>query len=425
MLSKKKSRTAKLIFILTAFLNLYVNGSEITECSARSHQSNNYACILVLKNIKDIPRCSVVAQIVDDHSSDNVDLKIENLCEDKFVRTYIEDKAKFGTINLKIDYDNKTYEKKYTITDEEKSNENLRIKMDMAIGKNIKLCFDFWILEVNYKSKHEEISFSTSNPCSKKLCLILGHRGSGENTDNENTIDGFKTALEKKYDGVELDVQLTSSSEPVVYHDFKIKESDIRSSDKPKKKRLSGMTHEEFLKYCGNDENTDEKNFTTFSNVLKNYEKTKWIVVEVKYDIDKKNNSIIKEKINIEKMFTDIFSLLVQSERKQIIVASFHPYVLLLAKTKFPKFNVFHLTENESYVSHPSNDKTVKNAIKMCKDIGLDGLICEYDENVENANDTLLNERFKIMYYNVKSSNLERVKESFKDTAAVVGFIVD
>ncbi|KAH8265597.1 hypothetical protein KR038_011339 [Drosophila bunnanda] len=59
-----------------------------------------------------------------------------------------------------------------------------------------------------------------------RLCMDIGHRGSGKTYRNgddlfrENTIYGFKQAALANADMVELDVQLTQDAQVVVYHDY-------------------------------------------------------------------------------------------------------------------------------------------------------------------------------------------------------------
>jgi glycerophosphoryl diester phosphodiesterase len=54
--------------------------------------------------------------------------------------------------------------------------------------------------------------------------LILGHRGA-KNHAPENTLAAFKIALELGADGFELDTQLTSDGQVVVYHDIRVDRS--------------------------------------------------------------------------------------------------------------------------------------------------------------------------------------------------------
>lgn len=50
--------------------------------------------------------------------------------------------------------------------------------------------------------------------------IVLGHRGGrGPGWPAENSLEAFERALEEGADGVELDVRLCASGEPVVFHD--------------------------------------------------------------------------------------------------------------------------------------------------------------------------------------------------------------
>jgi glycerophosphoryl diester phosphodiesterase len=50
--------------------------------------------------------------------------------------------------------------------------------------------------------------------------LILGHRGGrGEGWPAESSLEAFQRAKDERADGVELDVRLCASGEPVLVHD--------------------------------------------------------------------------------------------------------------------------------------------------------------------------------------------------------------
>ena len=55
-----------------------------------------------------------------------------------------------------------------------------------------------------------------------KLPLIIGHRGA-KGIAPENSLSGFKKAIELGIDGVELDVHLTKDGKLVVIHDVDLK----------------------------------------------------------------------------------------------------------------------------------------------------------------------------------------------------------
>uniref|UniRef100_A0A8H7N2E6 GP-PDE domain-containing protein n=1 Tax=Bionectria ochroleuca TaxID=29856 RepID=A0A8H7N2E6_BIOOC len=80
----------------------------------------------------------------------------------------------------------------------------------------------------------------------EKSSRLGGHRGNGQNTRSgslqigENTIKSFLTAVKLGADVVELDVQLTKDSVPVIYHDFLVAE---KGSDAP----MHTLTYKQFI----------------------------------------------------------------------------------------------------------------------------------------------------------------------------------
>lgn len=62
--------------------------------------------------------------------------------------------------------------------------------------------------------------------------IIVGHRGTGRdrrsNPWTENTLASFRRALDDGADMIELDVQMTSDGELVVYHDPRVKQRHLR-----------------------------------------------------------------------------------------------------------------------------------------------------------------------------------------------------
>ena len=55
-----------------------------------------------------------------------------------------------------------------------------------------------------------------------KLPLIIGHRGA-KGIAPENSLSGFKKAVELGTDAVELDVHLSKDNQLVVFHDMDLK----------------------------------------------------------------------------------------------------------------------------------------------------------------------------------------------------------
>lgn len=59
--------------------------------------------------------------------------------------------------------------------------------------------------------------------------LYIAHRGhSFQNKANENKIEGIKNALEMRYDGIEIDVQLCKTGEIVLFHDIYVNDTFVK-----------------------------------------------------------------------------------------------------------------------------------------------------------------------------------------------------
>jgi len=61
-----------------------------------------------------------------------------------------------------------------------------------------------------------------------KLPLIIGHRGA-KGIAPENSLSGFKKAVELGIDGVELDVHLTKDEKLIVIHDIDLKKLTVQT----------------------------------------------------------------------------------------------------------------------------------------------------------------------------------------------------
>ena len=72
----------------------------------------------------------------------------------------------------------------------------------------------------------------SSTPSNHSPYPIIGHRGSGANSNSrsllqlgENTLQSFRSAIDNGSSGLEFDVQLTKDLQPIIYHDFLVKET--------------------------------------------------------------------------------------------------------------------------------------------------------------------------------------------------------
>lgn len=73
--------------------------------------------------------------------------------------------------------------------------------------------------------------FSVLSYFHNKKYLKIAHRGYWYNKKLQNTIESFKNAIEKKFNMIELDIQLCKSGEIVVYHDLYIENKFIKDID--------------------------------------------------------------------------------------------------------------------------------------------------------------------------------------------------
>ena len=97
-----------------------------------------------------------------------------------------------------------------------------------------------------------------------KKCFILAHRGDTKSFP-ENSLGAFRSALEKKADGVEFDVHLSADGVPVVIHDETLKRT---TGKRGKVSLLSATLLEQLLLLDGNNRVTTER-IPTLSTTLK------------------------------------------------------------------------------------------------------------------------------------------------------------
>ncbi len=103
-----------------------------------------------------------------------------------------------------------------------------------------------------------------SQPDQTKELILIGHRGA-MGLMPENTIPGFKKAVDLEVDGIELDVvisgddQVVISHEPWFRHDICLTpEGDSIDKETQKEHRIYEMSYEQIAKYdCGSIKNPD------------------------------------------------------------------------------------------------------------------------------------------------------------------------
>ena len=142
-----------------------------------------------------------------------------------------------------------------------------------------------------------------------KKFFIYGHRGV-PSLKHENTIPSFEKAIELKYDGIELDTQITKDGYLVVYHD---------TIQKNTKKKIIDCNYKEILK---NNKNSEGSKTPLLEDVLLQLGHKTIINIEIKYQ--SKESILIVERV-IEKIKS--FNLI-----NNIIVSSFNPWIIRQSK---------------------------------------------------------------------------------------------
>ena len=165
--------------------------------------------------------------------------------------------------------------------------------------------------------------------------LILGHRGA-PSIKLENTLDSFKAALSHNVDGIELDIQLTSDGKIIVYHDFKILDTNNSAC------LISSLSFDEIQTLCTN------LKIPTLKDVCDIFPKHKILNIEIKSQaLD--NSVIIQKTLSLIQQYNFI---------DNVIISSFNPFVLLSIKKKAPNIRLGLLwTGNNSegwFVTHYS-----------------------------------------------------------------------
>ena len=142
-----------------------------------------------------------------------------------------------------------------------------------------------------------------------KKFFIYGHRGV-PSLKHENTIPSFEKAIELKYDGIELDTQITKDGYLVVYHD---------TIQKNTKKKIIDCNYKEILK---NNKNSEGSKTPLLEDVLLQLGHKTVINIEIKYQ--SKESIFIVEKV-IEKIKE-------HNLIDNIITSSFNPQIIKKSK---------------------------------------------------------------------------------------------
>lgn len=87
----------------------------------------------------------------------------------------------------------------------------------------------------------------------KNTMMQIAHRGDSQ-TYGDNNLVSFLSALHKKYDMIELDVQLCKTGQVVVHHDIFIQADFIKNYTLDELRRFDIITLDEFLQHISIDD---------------------------------------------------------------------------------------------------------------------------------------------------------------------------
>ena len=145
--------------------------------------------------------------------------------------------------------------------------------------------------------------------------LIIGHRGA-PSLKHENTLESFNIALQKKVNGIELDVQLTKDNQLVVFHDLHTYSLNQKDS----------LIKEMFFI----DLQKIKPTIPTLEDVLKIVPPNKELHIEIKSN--QISNAIL---INKTYKLVSQYQLI-----DQTIFSSFNPFLLLTLKQLCPSVRI-------------------------------------------------------------------------------------
>lgn len=108
---------------------------------------------------------------------------------------------------------------------------------------------------------------------------LIAHRGLTNKDIKENTLDAFKNALKKGYNGIELDIRYTKDKKIVVHHDIFINRTSNGTG------KVNNLTYKELKKYNFGTNKFPSK-IPLLKDIIKNISNT-IIFIELKDNIDK------------------------------------------------------------------------------------------------------------------------------------------
>ncbi|OLY79634.1 Glycerophosphodiester phosphodiesterase GDE1 [Smittium mucronatum] len=225
----------------------------------------------------------------------------------------------------------------------------------------------------------------------------------------------MQQAAKSGSDFVEFDVQLTSDSVPVIYHDWSAAETGVNCKiDELKEKEFLGMKNfgrvnetnglkrrnsmkessilkgknrDQGNRYKGNSSLVICDKFTNFSELLENLPVEVGIDIEIKYPLaDEAKYFGLKKAFEINWYVDKILDVLVThlenlvDKKRRVIISSFHPDILFLLSQKLGNLvPLYFLTDGgcSGYVLQNHACNGLSAAIQLSKKYNLSGIICQ------------------------------------------------
>ncbi|KAJ0252559.1 Glycerophosphodiester phosphodiesterase GDPD3 [Hirschfeldia incana] len=230
--------------------------------------------------------------------------------------------------------------------------------------------------------------------------VVMGHRGFGMNmlqspdekmkAIKENSILSFNVAADFPIDFIEFDVQVTRDGCPVIFHDNFIytQEQGVIIE-----KRVTEMALHEFISY---GPQKDGANVNPMFRKIKDGRIFQWKVakddflctlkdafVKVKrsqgFNIELKfDDNIVYGEEELSQTLENILKVVDEhAENRPIIFSSFHPDAARLIRKLQISYPVFFLTNGGCEIYTDVRRNSLDEAIKICKEGGLQGIVSE------------------------------------------------
>jgi len=279
--------------------------------------------------------------------------------------------------------------------------------------------------------------------------LVVGHRGHGMNmlqspdprfSDlKENSIISFNAASKLPLDFIEFDVQVTRDGCPVIFHDDFIYSED---NGVVYEKRVTEVSLSEFMSYGPQRETgrrgkpllrkskegkilkwsvQGDDSLCTLREAFEKVEPKLGFNIELKLD-----DNLVYPSDHLSRLVLPILKEVCDyGKNRPIIFSSFHPDAALLVRKLQSTYPVFFLTNGGTEVYHDERRNSLEEAIKLCVEGGLQGIVSEVKGVFRNpaAVNKIKESKLSLMTYGKLNNVAEAVY--MQHLMGIEGVIVD